>query len=137
MLADFVLARPRRLFCEKYLTLPYLADEDAIISKIYLRRSSHLGERISSTYEFDNRRVIIYQVNLEYFNNGENYLSIENCIICNIQLPSGIIVDGVLSTIDNTFIGTTTIDSFAIKYVITNCKDEEDIASILKNLTMK
>ena len=22
MLADFVLARPRRLFCEKYLTLP-------------------------------------------------------------------------------------------------------------------
>ena len=24
MLADFVLARPRRLFCEKYLTLPFL-----------------------------------------------------------------------------------------------------------------
>ena len=24
MLADFVLARPRRLFCEKYLTLPII-----------------------------------------------------------------------------------------------------------------
>ena len=26
MLADFVLARPRRLFCEKYLTLPLFVD---------------------------------------------------------------------------------------------------------------
>lgn len=123
----------------EYVDYPvyYLADEDAIISKIYLRRSSHLGERIYTTYKFDDRTVTICQIKLEYFNSGEIFLTSKDCTVCNVQLPSGIIVGGVLSPIDNSFIGTTTIDSCAINYVITNCKNEEDLVSILENLTAK
>ena len=42
MLADFVLARPRRLFCEKYLTLPNFAMPGYSISAMIPRRAKKI-----------------------------------------------------------------------------------------------
>ena len=97
----------------------------------------YLGERIYLSYQFDDRRVGIYQSNLEFSIFSGYYLATGDDEVCHIELPSGIVVDGLRSRKDNSFMGTTNTGAYAITYIINNCENADDIASALDGLTLK
>lgn len=108
--------------------------EDAIITKISFFKSRHLGESISINYQFIDRTIKIRQTHSNYFEYGEDYLTSDECTLCSFQLSSGIMINGVLSNKDNTFVGVTAIESCVINYIISDCTTEATAISILEKL---
>lgn len=115
----------------------HLAEKEDALTKMEVRRLPYLGERIYLSYQFDDRRVGIYQSNLEFSIFSGYYLATGDDEVCHIELPSGIVVDGLRSRKDNSFMGTTNTGAYAITYIINNCENADDIASALDGLTLK
>ena len=115
----------------------HLAGKADALTKMEVRRLPYLGERIYLSYQFDDRRVGIYQSNLEFSIFSGYYLATGDDEVCHIELPSGIVVDGLRSRKDNSFMGTTNTGAYAITYIINNCENADDIASALDGLTLK
>ena len=115
----------------------HLAGKEDSISKIQVRRLTYFGERICISYQFCDKSIDIYQSNLKFSIFSGYYLSAGNTEPCHIELPSGIVIDGVVSLVDNSFIGTTNTGAYAITYIINNCENVDDIASTLSGLTLK
>lgn len=115
----------------------HLAEKEDALTEMEVRRLPYLGERIYLSYQFDDRRVGIYQSNLEFSIFSGYYLATGDDEVCHIELPSGIVVDGLRSRKDNSFMGTTNTGAYAITYIINNCENADDIASALDGLTLK
>ena len=123
----------------EYVGYPFyrLTNKDYIIDTILLRRSTHLGDRINVIYQFNDIKVSIYQINLEIAPFCNSFILTEDSNVFTIRLPSGIMVSGAFSPESNSFVGTTTTSTYAVSYVISNCKDEETIASVLESLVLE
>ena len=115
----------------------HLAGREDALTSILLRRKTYFGERIYLTYQLDDKRVSIYQSNLKFSSFNDYYMAAGDDEVCHIELPSGIVVDGLRSRKDNSFMGTTNTGAYAITYIINNCENADDIASALDGLTLK
>lgn len=114
----------------------HLAGREDALTSILLRRKTYSGERIYLNYQFGDRRVGIYQANLEFGSSNGYYIAVGDDEVCHIELPSGIVVDGLRSRKDNSFMGTTNTGAYAITYTINNCENIDDIASTLNCLAL-
>lgn len=115
----------------------HLAGKEDAIVKISLRRKTHVGDRVYLTYQFGNKSIDIYQANLEFGASDGYYIAVGDDEVCHIELPSGIVVDGLRSRKDNFFMGTTNTGTYALTYIISNCENADDIASALEGLTLR
>ena len=115
----------------------HLAGKEDAITEIEMRRVTYLGERIYISYQFDDNRIDMYQSNLKFGVYTDYFMTAGKAEPCRIELPSGIVIDGLLSLEDNSFIGTTNTGAYALTYIIYNCESAEDIASMLSSLTLK
>lgn len=115
----------------------HLAGEEDALTKILLHRKTYLGERIHLIYQLDDKRVSIYQSNLEFASLDDYYMVAGETESCYIELPSGIVIDGLLSLEDSSFMGTTNTGAYVVTYTINNCKNADDIASTLNSLALK
>lgn len=115
----------------------HLAGKEDALTKMEVRRLPYFGERVYLSYQFNDRRVGIYQSNLEFAVFDGYYMVAGEAESCYIELPSGIVIYGLLSLEDNSFMGTTTTNTYAITYTINNCESTDDIVSALNGLTLK
>ena len=115
----------------------HLAEKEDALTEIEMRRVTYLGERIYISYQFDDRRVGIYQANLEFSLFDGYYMIAGEAESCYIELPSGIVIYGLLSLEDNTFMGTTNTGAYVITYYIDNCESTGDVIAALNGFTLK
>ena len=115
----------------------HLAEKEDALTEIEMRRVTYLGERIYISYQFDDRRVGIYQANLEFSLFDGYYMIAGEAESCYIELPSGIVIYGLLSLEDNTFMGTTNTGAYVITYYINNCESTGDVIAALNGFTLK
>ena len=115
----------------------HLAEKEDALTEIEMRRVTYLGERIYISYQFDDRRVGIYQANLEFSLFDGYYMIAGEAESCYIELPSGIVIYGLLSIEDNTFMGTTNTGAYVITYYINNCESTGDVIAALNGFTLK
>ena len=115
----------------------HLAEKEDALTEIEMRRVTYLGERIYISYQFCDKSIDIYQSNLKFAVYTDYFMTAGNAEPCRIELPSGIVIDGLVSLEDNTFIGTTNTGAYAITYTIDNYGSVDDIISTLSSLALK